>query len=134
MTPSFLKKRPIKSIERTSMMEPRRYIDLGETSPMDIGEETINNQDAGPFIKIAEIYRYEDAMALSEIIYNGDVLLIDYNNIASDELTLRRVINELKNITRDVGGDVAGIGRNYLLVTPTGMRISRKKIKGSSSL
>jgi len=134
MTPSCLKKRPIKSIERTSMMEPRRYIDLGETSPMDIGEETINNQDAGPFIKIAEIYRYEDAMALSEIIYNGDVLLIDYNNIASDELTLRRVINELKNITRDVGGDVAGIGRNYLLVTPTGMRISRKKIKGSSSL
>ena len=134
MTPSFLKKRPIKSIERTSMMEPRRYIDLGETSPMDNGEETINNQDAGPFIKIAEIYRYEDAMALSEIIYNGDVLLIDYNNIASDELTLRRVINELKNITRDVGGDVAGIGRNYLLVTPTGMRISRKKIKGSSSL
>ena len=134
MSPSFLKKRPIKSIERSSMIEPRRYIDLGETSPMDIGEEMITNQDSGPFIKIAEISRYEDATSLSEIIYNGDVLLIDYNNIASDELTLRRVINELKNITRDVGGDVAGIGRNYLLVTPTGMRISRKKIKGSSSL
>ena len=134
MSPSFLKKRPIKTLERSSTIEPRRYIDLGETSPMDIGEETITSQDAGPFIKIAEVYRYEDAMALSEIIYNGDVLLIDYNNIASDELTLRRVINELKNITRDVGGDVAGIGRNYLLVTPTGMRISRKKIKGSSSL
>lgn len=58
--------------------------------------------------------------------------MVDYSSIANDDLTMRRIISELKSIARDVNGDVAGVGKNLLVVTPSGMKISRKKIKGLS--
>ncbi|NPA74565.1 MAG: cell division protein SepF [Euryarchaeota archaeon] len=106
--------------------EPRKYIDLNE---YDTGMDA---QASGPMIRVAEVYRYEDVRKLSDIVYNGDILLIDYSSIANDDLTLRRIISELKSIAKDVNGDVAGIGKNFLAVTPSGMRISRKKIRGLS--
>ncbi len=119
----ILKRRTVKPGEKYNVREPRKYIDLNE---YDTGVEATA---AGPMIRVAEVYRYEDIRRLSDIVYNGDVLIIDYTSIANDDLTLRRIISELKSIARDVNGDVAGIGKNYLIVTPTGMRIARKKIK-----
>jgi len=81
-------------------------------------------------VRVAEIYRYEDLRHLSDFVYNGDILILDYTSIANDDLTLRRIISELKSIAKDVGGDVAGIGKNYLMITPSGIKISRKKIRG----
>jgi len=128
MTPKFFgKKTPIKPpLEKKTSIEPRRFIDLNN---YDFGEEAMAT---GPIIRVAEVYRYEDLAGLTEYVYNGDVLLIDYTSIANDELTLRRIINELKRVAKDVNGDVAGVGRNFLIVTPTGMRISRKKIRGGA--
>ena len=122
----ILNKKKIKHTESYKAREPRKYIDLNE---YDTGMDAAAT---GPVIRVAEIYRYEDVRKLSDIIYNGDVLMIDYSSIANDDLTLRRIISELKSIAKDVNGDVAGIGRSFLVVTPTGMKISRKKIKGLS--
>ena len=122
----ILNKKKIKHTEGYKTREPRKYIDLNE---YDTGMDATAT---GPVIRVAEIYRYEDVRKLSDIIYNGDVLMIDYSSIANDDLTLRRIISELKSIAKDVNGDVAGIGRSFLVVTPTGMKISRKKIKGLS--
>ncbi len=122
----ILNKKKIKHTESYRTREPRKYIDLNEyDTGLDAGA-------AGPMIRVAEVYRYEDIRKLSDIIYNGDILMIDYSSIANDDLTLRRIISELKSIAKDVNGDVAGIGKNFLVVAPTGMRISRKKIKGLS--
>jgi SepF-like predicted cell division protein (DUF552 family) len=38
--------------------------------------------------------------------------------------------NELKAVARDVKGDVAGIAKNMLVVTPAGMQIDRKVMRG----
>ncbi len=122
----ILKRKSVKPGERYATKEPRKYIDLNE---FDTGMESMAS---GPVVRVAEVYRYEDVRKLSDIVYNGDILMIDYSSIANDDLTLRRIISELKNIARDVNGDVAGVGKNLLVVTPTGMKISRKKIKGLS--
>ncbi len=122
--PSFLKRR--KSTDAFGGTEPRKYIDLNE---YDSGVELTAT---GPMVRVAEIYRYEDLRHLSDYVYNGDILLLDYTSIANDDLTLRRIISELKSIAKDVNGDVVGIGKNFLAVTPTGIKISRKKIKGGS--
>ncbi len=122
----ILKRKTVKPGEKYNVREPRKYIDLNE---YDMGVEATAS---GPMIRVAEVYRYEDVRKLSDIVYNGDILIIDYTSIANDDLTLRRIISELKSIARDVNGDVAGIGKNYLIVAPAGMRIARKKIKALS--
>jgi len=122
--PSFLRRR--KPAEGFGGREPRKYIDLNE---YDTGVE---QTATGPLVRIAEIYRYEDLRHLSDYVYNGDILLLDYTSIANDDLTLRRIISELKSIAKDVNGDVVGIGKNFLIVTPTGIKVSRKKIRATS--
>ncbi len=101
----------------------RNYIDLSEFENLgELGE-------SGKNIRLAEIFRYEDLRQLSEFVYNGDILLIDYTPIAEDELTLRRIISDLKETAKDVDGDVVSLGGKYLLVTSEGIKIDRNKIK-----
>jgi len=64
-------------------------------------------------------------------VYNGNILLIDYTSLASDDLALKRITAELKSATRDCGGDVAVVGKNILMATPAGIKIDRAKIKGA---
>ncbi|MCI4434980.1 MAG: cell division protein SepF, partial [Thermoplasmata archaeon] len=54
---------------------------------------------------------------------------LDYTPLADDELTLRRVISELKETAKDIDGDVISLGGNYLLITPNGIKIDRNKIR-----
>ena len=122
--PSFLGRRKMRAGEGFGGPEPRKYIDLNE---FDTG---VDISATGPMVRVAEIYRYEDLRHLSDYVYNGDILILDYSSIANDDLTLRRIISELKSIAKDIVGDVAGIGKNYLMITPGGIKISRKKIRG----
>ena len=81
-------------------------------------------------IKVAELHRYEDLGDLTNQVYSGNILLLDFTPIANDNLTLRRITNELRAVSRDIGGDLAGISKNLLMVTPEGVKIDRTKIKG----
>lgn len=122
-------KRPFKKFKsETSPGEPEKYIDLGEMF--------YEGEDMGAFpakmnIKVAELHRYEDLGDLTSQVYSGNILILDFTPIAKDTLTLRRITNELRAVSKDVGGDLAGVSRNLLIVTPEGVRIDRTKIKGA---
>lgn len=96
---------------------------------MDFPGESVGGGTA--LLKIAEISRYEDLGQITNQIYNGNILLIDYTAVSQDQLSLKRITNELKSIVKDTNGDMAGIGKNMLAVTPRGIRIDRNKIKPS---
>jgi SepF-like predicted cell division protein (DUF552 family) len=81
--------------------------------------------------EVAEIYRYEDLGNLTENLYAGNMLIVDYESISNDEPTLKRIIADLKAVAQDTGGDVAGIGKHMLIATPGGFAVDRNKIKGS---
>lgn len=121
-------KRPFKKFKSESPPgEPDKYIDLADIP--------FEGEDIGAFpakmnVKVAELHRYEDLGDLTNYVYNGNILLLDFTPIANDNLTLRRITNELRAVSKDVGGDVAGISKNLLIVTPEGVRIDRTKIKG----
>jgi SepF-like predicted cell division protein (DUF552 family) len=46
-------------------------------------------------------------------------------------MAVKRMSIDLKNIAKDTGGDVAGIAKNLLAITPAGIRIDRQKIRPS---
>lgn len=128
---TILKKKPFPPPEAAATketMSAEQYIDLTDMVFED--ENLPGAEGARTMVKVGEIFRYEDLSALTNEVYNDNIVILDYTSIANDDLTMKRVTAELKNVARDVGGDVAGIGRNLLMVTPRGIKIDRNKIKG----
>ena len=124
----ILKKPFISRKEDVQAVEADQYIDLG----------ALNFDEESPLggkgmIKLAEIYRYEDLSPIVQPAYSGNIIIIDYSAIANDELTLKRITNELKAVARDTNGDVAAIGHNMIVVAPNGLKIDRHKVKGGFS-
>ncbi|MDH4123005.1 MAG: cell division protein SepF [Thermoplasmata archaeon] len=114
-----------RSDKDAGVVETESYIDLSDMAFEDEGMA-----DAQMLIRVAEIYRYEDLGSITSHVYNGHVVLLDITSIANDDLTLKRVTSDLRNVVRDVNGDVAGVGKNLLMVTPSGVRIDRNKLRG----
>jgi uncharacterized protein len=126
---AFIKK-PFKRLaEGGSAADADTYIDLGELSFE--GESGALGEPVEHLVKVAEIYRYEDVADLTTHVYNGNILLIDFTSLSSDDLALKRITAELKSAVRDTGGDVAVVAKNLLLATPSGIKIDRAKIKGA---
>lgn len=124
----YVVKRPFKKFKSEAPPgEPDKYIDLGD---MPFEGEEISALPGRMNIKVAELHRYEDLGDLTSQVYNGNILLLDFTPIANDNLTLRRVTNELRAVSRDIGGDLAGVSKNLLIITPEGVKIDRTKIKG----
>ncbi|MDG6224380.1 MAG: cell division protein SepF [Candidatus Thermoplasmatota archaeon] len=103
----------------------RTYIDLGVMK----GREPGAQKAGGPGVKFADIDGYRQIPDLSNLIYEGNILVLDFTPIANDDLELKRTITELKRVVEDINGDIAGIGQNLLIVTPKGMNIDKKKIR-----
>ncbi|MFQ6059779.1 MAG: cell division protein SepF [Thermoplasmata archaeon] len=123
-------KKPFKRFrEGAKTSETEDYIDLGSITFED--ESRVLGAGAKSFVRVAEIYRYEDISNLTNQVYEGNILIVDYDSLANDELAMKRITNELKSVAQDVGGDVAGIGKNLLMCTPGGIKIDRTKIKGT---
>jgi filamentous hemagglutinin family protein len=127
MTKGFIKKPFKKLIEGGKGTESDHYIDLGEmVFEDDLGAIT----GAKSVVKVAELFKYEDLSNVTQHLYNGNILIIDYTAIGSDELTLKRITSELKITASDINGDVAALGKNFIIATPQGIKIDRTKIKG----
>jgi SepF-like predicted cell division protein (DUF552 family) len=120
----LLKKPLRKEKGEVQTAESEQYIDLGAMYFPDESGATNGT------IKVAEVYRFEDVGPISQPIYNGNIMLIDYSQVANDQALLKRITNELKNVARDTNGDVAAIGNNLIVVAPNGVRIDRNKMKG----
>lgn len=119
----FLKK-IVSGEQQPKPVETETYIDLGAMEFEDevpAGERTT--------VKVAELHRHEDLPDLMNLVYNGHIVLIDISGLGADDLVLRRVSNEIRSVTRDTGGDAAGVAKNMILVTPRGVSIDRKVIR-----
>ena len=108
-----------------SPVETTEFIDLTQ-----MNYESENQVGAKMLVKVAEIYRYEDLGKLTGHVFNGHILVLDYTALSGDQLAMKRITNDLKLVARDVGGDVAGLGKSYFIVTPGGVKVDRNKIKG----
>jgi SepF-like predicted cell division protein (DUF552 family) len=126
MTSGFIKKPFKKLIDGGKGAEADHYIDLGEmVFEDDLGAIT----GAKSMIKVAEILKYEDVHNVTTHLYSGNVLILDYTALSSDELALKRITADLKVVAADINGDVAALGKNFIIATPQGVKIDRTKIK-----
>ena len=102
------------------------YIDLEKYV-----EKTGSNVPAKMHVRVGEIQRYEDLKNFTDYVYGGNVLLLDFSPIAEEEVILKRVTNDLKKMVEEVNGDIAGIGNNLMIVSPSDVKIDRRKLRGT---
>ena len=100
------------------------FIDLGEYS-----KKHTSSRGRGIEVKVAEIDSYEDIRELSNYVYEGNILLLDFSAIMNDDLSLKRIVTELKRLVEDIKGDMAGVSKNLLIITPKNVHIDRKKLR-----
>ena len=102
------------------------YVDL-EKYVESSGDQTM---PARMYVRVGEIQRYEDLKDFTDYVYGGNVLILDFSPIAEEEVILKRITNDLKKLAGEIGGDIAGIGNNLMIVSPAGVKIERRKLRG----
>lgn len=81
-------------------------------------------------VRVGEIQRYEDLKDFTDYVYGGNVLILDFSPIAEEEVILKRITKDLKKSVGEIDGDIAGIGNNLMIVSPSGVKIDRRKLRG----
>ena len=104
------------------------YIDLEKYV-----EKTGKNIPAKMHVRVGEIQRYEDLKNFTDYVYGGNILLIDFAPISEEEVILKRVTEDLKKMVDEINGDIAGIGNNLMIVSPSDVKIDRRKLRGTFS-
>ena len=79
-------------------------------------------------VHIAEIQGQQDMIAIKDAIYDGDLVVADITRLRTEDTTVERITNELQQVAREVDGDIVQKGDDQVIVTPTGVGISREKL------
>ena len=102
------------------------YIDLEKYTE----SKGVGTTGANMHVRVGEIQRYEDLKEFTDYIYGGNILILDFSPIAEEEVILKRITNDFKQLTAEIDGDIAGIGNNLMIISPTGVKIDRRKLRG----
>ena len=113
---------------------------LGKSTPsteddyMDLDLEAFEEPEVGApamFVKIAVIGDIKESPRVKDEIYNGNIVIMDISRLKMDKVMYERVVKDMKEVARDVNGDIIGLGdQHYVVVTPNSVKISRDKIGG----
>jgi len=87
---------------------------------------------ASMYVKVATIGDLKDTPRVKDEVYNGNIVIVDVTKLKMDRITYERVLKDLKEVARDVNGDIVGLGdQKYVVITPMSVKISRDKVGGA---
>ena len=93
-------------------------------------EQTGEKPNANMYVRVGEIQRYEDLKDFTDYVYGGNVLILDFTPIADEEVILKRITSDLKKMAKEIDGDIAGIGNNLMIISPSNVKVERRKLRG----
>ncbi len=112
--------------EQGSGARNRRHVD--DYVELDLSDLETMPDEAGVQVHIAEIDGQRDLIAIKDAIYDGDVVIADIVRLRTSDRTIEHVIDELRQVAREVDGDIVQKGDDQIIVTPTGISINRQKL------
>jgi hypothetical protein len=95
---------------------------------LDLDDFDTARGEAGTTVHIAEISGQQDVVAIKDAVYDGDFVIADITRLRTQDRTVEHIIDELQQVAREVDGDIVQKGDDQLIVTPTGITISRQKL------
>ena len=79
-------------------------------------------------VHIAEIDGHAATIDIKDAIYDGDIVIADMTRLRTSDQTADHILEDLRQVTDEVGGDIVQKGEDQIIVTPAGVRIGREKL------
>ncbi|WP_408957411.1 cell division protein SepF [Natrinema sp. 74] len=79
-------------------------------------------------VHIAEVGSKADAIDIKDAVYDGDIVIADVTRLRTEDSTVEHIVDELRQVAQEVDGDIVRKGDDQMIITPTGVRISREKL------
>jgi SepF-like predicted cell division protein (DUF552 family) len=95
---------------------------------LDLDDFDTARGEAGMRIHIAEIAEQQDVIPIKDAVYDGDVVVADITRLRVNDSTVEHIIDDLRQVAREVDGDIVQKGDDQLIVVPTGVTVSREKL------
>ncbi|AKU06532.1 MULTISPECIES: cell division protein SepF [Haloferax] len=97
---------------------------------LDLDDFDTARGDAGLSVHIAEIGGQQDVIAIKDAVYDGNLVIADITRHTTSDNTMEHIIDDLRQVAREVDGDIVQKGDDQIVITPTGISISRQKLNG----
>ncbi|WP_247002573.1 cell division protein SepF [Halosolutus gelatinilyticus] len=95
---------------------------------LDLDAVAAESAEATMQVHIAEVGNQADAIDIKDAIYDGDLVIADITRLRTEDSTVEHIVDELRQVAHEVDGDIVRKGDDQIIVTPTGVRISREKL------
>lgn len=107
---------------------PDDYVDLADhVGDGQDGRRPPDNADMQ--LHIAEIGEQQDVIAITDAVYDGDMVIADFTRLRTSDATTKRITEQLHQTATEIGGDIVQKGDDQVIITPAGTAISREKLR-----
>ncbi len=104
-------------------------IELDEfLASLEEGEEML--EEAKMYVKPMQLVSQKDYDAVIQELEKGNIVLLNIKPLAAKNMVLvKDVVSQIKEYATSNGGDIARITEYYVLVTPPGVKIIKRRSK-----
>lgn len=95
---------------------------------LDLDDFEMNVPESGTNVRVAQLGSKQDIIVIKDAIYDGDIVIADITRHSTTDRTMEHITDELKQVTNEVGGDIVQKDDDQLIITPSGVGISRRKL------
>ena len=95
---------------------------------LDVNDFDTSGSAAAVQIRFAEISEKTDVIDIKDAVYDGDIVIADIIRHTTTDRTMEQIIDELKQVANEVGGDIVQKEDDQIIVAPGGIAISRSKL------
>ncbi|WP_181685325.1 cell division protein SepF [Halorhabdus salina] len=103
----------------------RRTDDYAELDAADVDTTA---ETAQREVRIARIGEKQDVIEIKDAVYDGDIVIADITRHTTKDRTMEHISDELKQVANEVGGDIVQKDDDQLIISPSGVAISRERL------
>src|SRR3989338_711891 len=97
----------------------------GEYMDLDTEEQPV---DSRLLVEVERLDNYADSDRLQRKVREGNILLVKIKDLkAKDMEELKRSVDKLKKTCLAINGDIAGLGEDWLVLTPATAQVHREQ-------
>ena len=100
----------------------------GDYVELEAGDLQAEDVEAEMQVRIANIGDKTDVIDIKDAVYDGDIVIADITRHTTQDRTMEHITDELKQVAREVGGDIVQKDDDQLIITPAGVSISRERL------
>ena len=95
---------------------------------LDLDDFDTETASSGTQVHIAKLGDKQDVMDIKDAVYDGDIVIADITRHSTSDRAMEHITDELKQVAREVGGDIVQKDDDQLIITPGGVTVSRTKL------